>query len=155
MGLVGYRTLSCHASPLGTAFGWLHDLWPVKFGVAAAVLLWAALRWQRVRRRDPPLEAVHVVLDQPRGWPMAAVAAKGRRAGGALGKTLVIVESPAKAKTINKYLGGKYVVRSSVGHIRELAKPGKGASQLPLDPKLTKSMAQEVPHSPEHPHRHR
>jgi len=36
------------------------------------------------------------------------------------GKTLVIVESPAKAKTINKYLGDTYVVKSSVGHIKDL-----------------------------------
>ena len=38
----------------------------------------------------------------------------------ARGKSLVIVESPAKAKTINKYLGKDYVVRSSVGHVRDL-----------------------------------
>lgn len=36
------------------------------------------------------------------------------------GKTLVIVESPAKAKTINKYLGSTYIVKSSVGHIKDL-----------------------------------
>ncbi|QIZ75883.1 type I DNA topoisomerase [Ferrimonas lipolytica] len=37
-----------------------------------------------------------------------------------MGKSLVIVESPAKAKTINKYLGKDFVVKSSVGHIRDL-----------------------------------
>jgi len=37
-----------------------------------------------------------------------------------MGKSLVIVESPAKAKTINKYLGSDFVVKSSVGHIRDL-----------------------------------
>ena len=37
-----------------------------------------------------------------------------------MAKSLVIVESPAKAKTINKYLGRDFVVKSSVGHIRDL-----------------------------------
>ena len=41
--------------------------------------------------------------------------------------SLVIVESPAKAKTISKYLGKDYVVKSSVGHIRDLPK-GKSKS---------------------------
>ena len=49
-----------------------------------------------------------------------------------MGKTLVIVESPAKAKTINKYLGNQYVVKSSVGHIRDL--PTSGSAQK-SDPK--------------------
>ncbi|MEO3865573.1 type I DNA topoisomerase [Rheinheimera fenheensis] len=37
-----------------------------------------------------------------------------------MAKSLVIVESPAKAKTINKYLGNDFIVKSSVGHIRDL-----------------------------------
>ncbi|NKB31824.1 MAG: type I DNA topoisomerase [Pseudomonadales bacterium] len=41
-------------------------------------------------------------------------------------KSLVIVESPAKAKTINKYLGPEFVVKSSVGHIRDLPTSGNG-----------------------------
>src|SRR5690554_1967501 len=43
-----------------------------------------------------------------------------------MGKSLVIVESPAKAKTINKYLGKEFVVKSSVGHIRDLPVSGSG-----------------------------
>ena len=39
---------------------------------------------------------------------------------------LLIVESPAKAKTINKYLGDDFIVKSSVGHIRDLDKGKKG-----------------------------
>ncbi|PPI88160.1 DNA topoisomerase I subunit omega [Candidatus Pantoea edessiphila] len=39
-----------------------------------------------------------------------------------MGKTLVIVESPSKAKTINKYLSNDYIVKSSIGHIRDLPK---------------------------------
>ena len=44
---------------------------------------------------------------------------------------LVIVESPAKAKTINKYLGGNYTVLASYGHIRDL--PSKNGSVNPDD----------------------
>jgi len=39
-----------------------------------------------------------------------------------MAKNLVIVESPAKAKTIEKYLGSDYKVMSSFGHIRDLPK---------------------------------
>lgn len=64
-----------------------------------------------------------------------------------MGKSLVIVESPAKAKTINKYLGNQYVVKSSVGHIRDL--PTSGSTKK-SDPKerarqaaLTRKMSPE------------
>ena len=43
-----------------------------------------------------------------------------------MGKNLVIVESPSKSKTIEKYLGSDFEVTSSKGHIRDLATTGKG-----------------------------
>ncbi|MBQ5726933.1 MAG: type I DNA topoisomerase [Alistipes sp.] len=43
-------------------------------------------------------------------------------------ENLVIVESPAKAKTIEKFLGKEYIVKSSFGHIRDLSKRGLGIS---------------------------
>lgn len=55
-----------------------------------------------------------------------------------MGKSLVIVESPAKAKTINKYLGSQFVVKSSVGHIRDLPTSGSSA---PVDPKARAAQA--------------
>ncbi len=44
--------------------------------------------------------------------------------------TLVIVESPAKAKTIEKYLGKEYRVKASVGHVRDLPKSNKDAVDI-------------------------
>ena len=41
-------------------------------------------------------------------------------------ENLVIVESPAKAKTIERFLGKDFMVKSSFGHIRDLAKKGLG-----------------------------
>ena len=52
---------------------------------------------------------------------------------------LVIVESPAKAKTINKYLGKEYLVLASYGHIRDL--PSKNGS---VDPNNKFKMLWEV-----------
>ena len=60
-----------------------------------------------------------------------------------MGKSLVIVESPAKAKTINKYLGSDYVVKSSVGHIRDLPKTGSEEKTERAKPISTKGMSAE------------
>jgi DNA topoisomerase-1 len=50
-----------------------------------------------------------------------------------MGKSLVIVESPAKAKTINRYLGDDFIVKSSVGHVRDLPVSGGGRKSTPQE----------------------
>jgi DNA topoisomerase-1 len=52
-----------------------------------------------------------------------------------MAKSLVIVESPAKAKTISKYLGADFIVESSVGHIRDLPKKSPTNSKRASIPK--------------------
>ena len=56
-----------------------------------------------------------------------------------MARSLVIVESPAKAKTINKYLGSDYIVKSSVGHIRDLPTGARA-----VDPKARAKEAQKT-----------
>src|SRR3990170_5926955 len=70
------------------------------------------------------------------GWYPAALEARAEprvagspttaEAGRSMTKTLVVVESPAKAKTIEKYLGPDFSVRASYGHIRDLPKSDLG-----------------------------
>jgi DNA topoisomerase-1 len=50
------------------------------------------------------------------------------------GKNLVIVESPAKAKTINKYLGDGFIVKASMGHVRDLPSKGMGVDLETFEP---------------------
>ena len=75
------------------------------------------------------------------------------------GKSLVIVESPAKAKTINKYLGTDFVVRSSIGHIRDLpVGASKGAKKaiaskddnLSKEEKAQQALVRRMGVDPEH-----
>ena len=64
-----------------------------------------------------------------------------------MAKSLVIVESPAKAKTINKYLGPDYIVKSSIGHIRDLPTSGGASTSTPAErakqAALTRKMSPE------------
>jgi DNA topoisomerase-1 len=66
------------------------------------------------------------------------------RTTGKNGKALVIVESPAKAKTINKYLGSGYVVKASKGHVRDLPPRRYG-----IDPGRNFEPSYEILHSHE------
>lgn len=59
-----------------------------------------------------------------------------------MSKSLVIVESPAKAKTINKYLGSQYIVKSSIGHIRDLPTSGSSTGEK-AKPISTKGLSPE------------
>ncbi len=57
-----------------------------------------------------------------------------------MAKSLVIVESPAKAKTINKYLGKDFIVKSSVGHIRDLPHSSTGKKAATKSPAEVRKM---------------
>ncbi len=66
------------------------------------------------KRATKPVSSAQAEADAP---AVADAAPKARAAGG---KNLVVVESPAKAKTINRYLGKEYIVKASMGHVRDL-----------------------------------
>ncbi|MEW6981861.1 type I DNA topoisomerase [Colwelliaceae bacterium 6471] len=61
-----------------------------------------------------------------------------------MAKSLVIVESPAKAKTINKYLGKDFIVKSSVGHVRDLPTSSTGQKAATKSPAEVRKMSPEA-----------
>jgi DNA topoisomerase I len=73
----------------------------------------APARKTKVTAKVAPASDVEVAADRP---------VRGRRSS----EALVIVESPAKAKTIKKYLGPGYTVKASVGHVKDLPKKKMG-----------------------------
>lgn len=62
--------------------------------------------------------------------PAASTPARGNNGKGKHGRNLVIVESPAKARTISSILGDDYVVLASVGHVRDLPNYGYGVDDF-------------------------
>ncbi|GAB4566441.1 MAG: type I DNA topoisomerase [Anaerolineae bacterium] len=74
----------------------------------------------------------HAGIERPKvtaSVPKRERTKKGKPAGGQRkGAPLVIVESPAKARTVGRYLGKGYIVRASIGHVRDLLR-----SQLSVD----------------------
>jgi len=107
------------------------------FALAAVVLYRVAYYTVIARRLHANGKAKRIV--RTFGQTVAAPAAdkkttkkKVAARSSCVGKHLVIVESPAKAKTMNRCLGSGYIVRASVGHIRDLPRKAPKGSKQPV-----------------------
>src|SRR5262249_33432966 len=89
----------------------------------------------QVRPIVPPSHRMPKTTTQPRPRKAPAKGGNGHAhtpRASVDGKQLVIVESPSKAKTINKYLGSDFVVMASVGHVRDLPSKSPKGSKSPV-----------------------
>ena len=98
-------------------------------------------------RRSPASRFVaEIPGTEPRARRAADVPLPGSpRYSRSMARSLVIVESPAKARTINRYLGPEYLVKSSVGHIRDLPVGGKAGARGRAAPGGRKAPARTSP----------
>lgn len=78
----------------------------------------------------PAMNSDHLTIYRYARYQLAAMAAPKTASASARGKKLLIVESPAKARTIQQYLGTDYIVLASIGHVRDLPKSNKDAVDI-------------------------
>jgi len=78
------------------------------------------------RKPEPKPKAKAKAKVKPTGKKAPGKKAPGKKVRDVTGKSLVVVESPAKARTIKKYLGSGYTVKASVGHVMDLPKSKLG-----------------------------